>query len=262
MQEKTYYELLKDYGLSDSIIQGIKSGDIGWDFYDDTLFISNNEGGTHPIRRLSEIEISNVMNAYRFEKREKSSASDSEIFFPGELGDWAGVGIDSNWREYVDAYLQSASVLASHIPNHFIDPYLFMCRHSLELLLKSIVMLGQRYLDLDADLPDHHDLQRLGIAAYPYIELLGKMEKTTISNISKTVNEFHKIDPMSFNFRYPVSKKNQRIKHESYLQSFHLSKHNEAFQKIGLELKKLIENIEMRTMFKNAMNRELSLTQR
>lgn len=65
MQEKTYYELLKDYGLSDSIIQGIKSGDIGWDFYDNTLFISNNEGETHPIRRLSEIEISNVMNAYR-----------------------------------------------------------------------------------------------------------------------------------------------------------------------------------------------------
>lgn len=261
MQEKTYYELLKDYGLSDSIIQGIKSGELDWDFYDDTLFIINDEGGMRPIRQLTKIEINKVLNAYRFEKRAKASAGDSEIFFPGDLGNWAGVGINSNWPEYVDAYLQSASVLASHIPNHFIDPYLFMCRHSLELLLKSIVMLGQRYLDLDADLPDHHDLQRLWIAAFPYIELLGKMEKTTISGISETVKEFHKIDPMSFNFRYPVSKKNQRIKHESYLQSFHLSKHNEAFQKIGLELKKLIDNIEMKTIFKNVMNREFSLTQ-
>ena len=250
MCEKTFQKLLQ-YGIDKSELEQIKSKHIVWDIIEGKLSLWDSDGACRFICDLSEQEIDELLNLYRFEEREKNLFKSTEIFEQGEFDDWAGVSPKSDWKKYVDGYVKSAEILGSTIPNDFIEPYLFMCRHSLELSLKSILMLGQELYDLSPDLPGHHDLRKLWTSTYPILKLLNKCEDSELEFIGKFVEEYHIIDEQSFSFRYPVSKKNISIKHENYLTAFKLSTHRNAYSKVTRIIEKVFRGIQMKKMMKN-----------
>jgi len=250
MYSKTFEKLLQ-YGLNNSEIDLIKSKEINWDIIDDDLSLWGLDGRCRFICKLSKEEIQDLLNMYRFESRENSKLDPTEIFQPGKIDDWAGVSPKSDWKKYVDGYVKSAEILSTSIPNDFIEPYLFMCRHSLELMLKTILMLSQELYDLPPDLPGHHDLRKLWTATYPMIKLVEKCDDGEISFIGNFINQYHTIDEYSFSFRYPVSKSNKAVEHEKYLTLFRLSSHKQSFEKVTAIFKKILQSLEMGEMLKN-----------
>lgn len=250
MYPKTFEKLL-EYGLSQPEIDLIKSKEIDWDIIDGNLSLLDSDGSFRFIYHLSKEEIQELLNMYRFESRENAKLDSTEIFQLGEIDDWAGISPKSDWKKYVDGYVKSAEVLSTSIPNDFIEPYLFMCRHSLELMLKTILMLSQELYDLSPDLPGHHDLRKLWTATYPMIRLLGKCDDSEISFAGKFIDQYHKIDELSFSFRYPVTKNNKAVEHKKYLTSFRLSTHKQSFEEVTAIFTKILQSLEMREMMKN-----------
>lgn len=249
MYPKTFKKLLQ-YGIKKSEIDLIKSKYVNWDIIDDELSIWDINGSCRFICILSKEEIQDLLNMYRFESRENSKLDHTEIFQPGEVDDWAGVSPKSDWKKYVDGYIKSAEILSTSIPNYFIEPYLFMCRHSLELMLKTILMLSQELYDLPPDLPGHHDLRRLWTSVYPMIKLVDKCDDGEIIYIGKFIDQYHAIDEYSFSFRYPVTKRNNAVEHEKFLTLFRLSSHKQAFEKVTAIFKKILQCLEMGEILK------------
>lgn len=249
MYSKTFEKLLQ-YGFNNSEINLIKSKDINWDIIDYDLCLWDLDGSCRFICKLSKEEIQELLNIYRFESRENSKLDPTEIFQLGEIDDWAGVSPKSDWKKYVDGYVKSAEILSTSIPIDFIEPYLFMCRHSLELMLKTILMLSQELYDLQPDLPGHHDLRKLWTATYPMIKLVEKCDDGEITFIGKFIDQYHTIDENSFSFRYPVSKSNKSIQHEKYLTLFRLSSHKQSFEKVTVIFQKILQSLEMGEMLK------------
>jgi len=244
MFQKTY-DLLKSYGLHDQDIEMIKSDEVDWDIHENQLILHHCEGGHKLACGLTDEQVDELLNANRYESRKRNSGIESVAFIPGQIDDWAGIAPDSDWEGFVNGYANAANALHKTIPNDSIEPYLFLCRHTLELTLKGVIMLGQESLGLIQDLPDHHDLRRLWTAAYPILMIKGKLSTEQINLIHSVVDEYHSMDPCSFSFRYPVSKKNKRINHDSRLQSFSLEKHSTTFREVVDCLHKVVKNLKM-----------------
>jgi hypothetical protein len=233
------------YGLDDQDIQMIKSDEVDWDIRENQLVLWHCEGGHRYACELTDDQVDELLNAYRFESRARNGGIESVAFVPGQIHDWAGVAPDSNWEGFVNGYVNAANALHKAIPNDSIEPYLFLCRHTLELTLKGVIMLGQESLGLIQDLPDHHDLCRLWTAALPILLIKGKLSAEQIDLIRSVVDEYHSMDAGSFSFRYPVSKRNKKINHDDRLQSFSLEKQNGTFREVVGCLHKVVKNLKM-----------------
>lgn len=255
------FELLSEYGLSKDDITEINDGLVSWDIVDDDLLILiSDDGGTKTIRKLSNKQMNELLNTHRFENRLNNGNKKSKIFIQGTIDDWAGVSRDTNWRGYVDGYINSASILGDNLQNDYIEPYLFVCRHTMELMLKSIIMLYQELNELSNDLPDHHFLDRLWTASFPIIYLYKKNDDIDLDKIAELICEYNSVDNGSFYFRYPVRKGNGQIRHEEYLKSFSLSHHKAIFNEVVGMLNKVLRRIELGIIFKptNKILRELA----
>lgn len=95
-------------------------------------------------------------------------------------------------------------------------PVVFLYRHSLELLLKEILMTG-RYLGSESLKPDSitdmgHDLRRLWDACKSLLRGTSMWEEwsASLADHENVIVEFAKIDAGSFSFRYPISKNGTR----------------------------------------------------
>lgn len=252
MFQKTH-DLLKRYGLDNKDIRMIDSGEVDWAVLgNNQLILLHRDGGQRIGRELTEDQLNELLNAYRFESRKRNHEINSVTFVPGEIDDWAGITPDSDWEGFVNGYANAADALHKSIPVHSIEPYLFLCRHTLELTLKGVILLGQESLGLAQDLPNHHDLCRLWTAAYPILKIKAKLSNEESDLIRSVVDEYHSMDPGSFSFRYPVSIKNKKINLDSRLQSFSLKEHNITFRKVVDCLRKVIMYLKMDIVFSKA----------
>ncbi len=238
------------HGLDETDINMIESGEVSWEIYGNDLLLFHCEGGHRHECTLTSDQVDALLNAYRFESRKMDGKSDSVVFSPGEIDDWAGVAPDSDWEKYVEGYACAANALCHRIPKDFIEPYLFICRHTLELILKAIIMLGQEDMDLTPDLPGHHNLEKLWTSAFPIMRIHDKCTGDEVSLVRTVVREYHRADLGSFNFRYPVSKDNRKISHEEALHAFSLESHNLQFNNAVTSLSKVIKNLKMRLILK------------
>lgn len=246
--------LLKSLGLDDFDIASIHSGEITWDIIDHNngsflLLLFNNEGGQRGVAYISEEQMNELLNVSEFERREAEVDFRSPSFPGGDVDDWAGIKPDSDWLDLVKSYREAVENLSQKSTNTNAAPYLFMCRHTIELQLKAIIMLGQETMELTAFLPGHHDLEKLWSAAFPIIKLYPPKDKSQIKQVKQIVMDYHEADPGSFNFRYPVGTNNRPIDHASFVYSFGMDQHTSSFSSACNCLDKVIERLRFAKIF-------------
>lgn len=237
---------LKKFGLDDSTIEMIKNGDVGWSKgLDGKDLLLLCEGGISDRIPLTYEQIDELYNAHYFDSRENKSPHESAVFPPGELNDWAGVSPASDWEKMVDVYAQAADVLHKSIPNNSVEPYLFLCRHTFELALKGIIILGQQRSNPEGQeqLPDHHDLLKLWKAVIPTLQANGLSDADELNSVETVIMAYHKTDVGSYSFRYHVTRRNTQISREAIITRFHSSKHHELVGESLGSLYKVIENL-------------------
>ena len=149
-----------------------------------------------------------------------------------------------------DNTTEIAILLGDQHSSEFAEPYLFIGRHTIELMLKAIIMLGQEYHDLSFDLPITHDLNKLWTAAYPMMNIYSKMDKKKVQCVKKFIAEIQRIDPNATKFKYPVDKGNQPIERKSELASFKRSTYVDKFRETVEVLSKIVDAIKFKNVLK------------
>jgi len=84
-------------------------------------------------------------------------------------------------------------------------------------------------MGLVADLPSHHDLQRLWTAAYPIVIKYHSQKDVDLAVVRQVIDDYHAADPNSISFRYPVTKANKPVDHASFVHSFSHQQHASQF---------------------------------
>ncbi len=122
--------------------------------------------------------------------------------------------VEPDWGVYVLGYREAADSIVDQAQEFGVDlfvyPVMFLYRHYLEISLKHILIVLRRYFEESSELPTHHRLDKL----WGEVRTLMEKEWNTLEYmadydaIEARINEFHKIDKLSFSFRYPVTKGN------------------------------------------------------
>lgn len=87
-------------------------------------------------------------------------------------------------------------------------PIVFLYRQYIELRLKEIIREGGILLDLGKDFEPHHDLLKLWCTAKEIAKKVFEGDDSTdLKYTEHVITEFSQIDPDSFSFRYPETKK-------------------------------------------------------
>lgn len=91
--------------------------------------------------------------------------------------------------------------------NSLVYPLIHNYRQFVELRLKELMIMGYKYLDINKDFADIHDLMKLWRAYKD--DILKKVETIDddiLNNVERLIKQFQTEDPKSMSFRYPVSK--------------------------------------------------------
>lgn len=228
--------LLTKHGLGEVTLAHIASGEVDWDLIYDAsgaqlVLLDVETGNTLVGASLSAKEADELLSKWEFEQRDGLLANRPDAFGAGDYDDWTGVRPGSDWPGMIRDYRAGIDAMALSLPAGAGAPLLFLCRHTLELQLKAVIMVGQDALGLRLDLPGHHELDRLWTAAQPMIVACGFQED--LGSVRALVDQYHLADPHSFNFRYPVNTKNKPVQHETFMHAFsktqHLAKTKAAF---------------------------------
>ena len=119
-----------------------------------------------------------------------------------------------DWDVYADGYRKAAELIAASVaedPIHVdycVYPLVFLYRHYLELRLKQILRRGGYLLDEEPVFPKNHDLIDLWKRARGYLKRIWP-DSDELQDLDKVITAFAMIDPVSFAFRYPVTKKGE-----------------------------------------------------
>jgi hypothetical protein len=116
---------------------------------------------------------------------------------------------------YSEGYKQAGILIYNHVVNNpdknntLVYPIIYVFRQYAELQLKELITLGYRYLGLwDKTFPDSHDLG--GLWAIYRKNILPQVDRSInneiLDRVECLIQEFHREDPNSCNFRYPVTK--------------------------------------------------------
>lgn len=121
---------------------------------------------------------------------------------------------------YAYGYLRAADILIQHLEENgrgvhvVLHPIVFLCRHHLELKLKSVTEDAANLLDAKLSeeerrvLNTSHELPKLWVIAKKYIEQVWpEGPKEDLISITTLLSEIEAIDPKSFVSRYPTDNK-------------------------------------------------------
>lgn len=120
---------------------------------------------------------------------------------------------------YVSGYKKATKILMDYVQCEMRDqdiliyPFVFLCRHHIELQLKEIIKKGAKALDIEFRLKNmmHHDIKLLWNECK---QILQKLEpesaidenKKYYNDIEKIIKQLSDIDPNSYTFRYSTNK--------------------------------------------------------
>jgi hypothetical protein len=114
---------------------------------------------------------------------------------------------------YSEGYLIAANMIyesikdSSYRQNTLVYPMIFNYRQFIELRLKELTIMGNKYLDRDKDFEETHKLKRLwDNYRNEIITGITEIEQATLDNVERLIEEFEAEDPQSMNYRYPVQK--------------------------------------------------------
>jgi hypothetical protein len=144
------------------------------------------------------------------------SATDQLFAAPVHWGTAAVVAQDTDHRHFfmMEGYKEAADLLAeaaaSYRPHRdrLLYPVVFCYRHYLELALKYVITTHGQLAGVSPNTEDH-DLDKLWPDVRRIIESVDpdNANGPDVEVMQRCVAEFAKIDPGSFTFRYPTSKK-------------------------------------------------------
>ena len=236
---------LKAFGLDDIDIEAIENGESDCIIVPDpeeptTLSSSeshfvllHSDGGHRNVGRLSKTQVDDFLNVWEFDCRESCPQERPATFAVGNYDDWAGIKPNSDWYDLILEYRTAIDILAGKVPCKATAPYLYLCRHTLELQLKAIIMLGKKVMKQDHDLPSTHNLKELWDMANAIASKRNSDWGKQLTIVQQLIDGYHDADPGSFNFRYPVTKNNLPIVHKTFVHTFsqetHASKFREAY---------------------------------
>jgi hypothetical protein len=115
---------------------------------------------------------------------------------------------------YSQGYLTAANLIYASIEesavyqNTLVYPMIFNYRQFLELRLKELSFIGNRYLGLDKDFKEVHFLKELWNEYKNNIlsELEPDLDTALLYNVERLIDEFEAEDPNSMNYRFPHKK--------------------------------------------------------
>jgi hypothetical protein len=163
--------------------------------------------------------------------------------------------LGDNWFQYIDGYKNAADILVDEILRNgsFRDfrvfPVIFLYRHFIELSLKLIIKYAYELYDTNKNYEETHYLDKLWKDCREIIEKGLPEDYTEILNSTENlINEFSKIDPTSFESRYPEKKKIKKKKKNQNYKIIEIYSHSiftmEGIPEINLKnMKDLMEKI-------------------
>lgn len=112
---------------------------------------------------------------------------------------------------YSQGYLMAANTIYTAIEsntfrqNTLVYPMIFNYRQFVELQLKELSAIGNKYLDRDKDFDKGHELKKLWDEYRNNIlkEISPYFDQAMLDNVEKLIIEFEAEDPGSTNYRYP-----------------------------------------------------------
>lgn len=257
---KTTEKCLLVCGVSSKNVKSIKCGKAEWDIQEATpekgsnflaltLFPDDDQIRTHRIRYLTDKQVVILKRCSEYEERNHNASKENRpsVFPAGKINDWMGLDIVPSWVGLIKEYRKAADILSESyfsVP----APFLYMCRHTLELQLKQILWLNKE-MKTDTDFKINHQLDELWKKAFPIVQSFNEELKEDSNFVNEVILGYHKIDQYSTSLRYPSDKNNELIKHQKYLQSFSKSLHTEKFQRASDALETVIFSIEIKKIF-------------
>lgn len=116
------------------------------------------------------------------------------------------------------AYMEGYFEVADYLVDHFLDmtqdfavyPTMFLYRHYIEIGLKNILYLLERYHDIQRREPlVEHKLSKIWNHVRSLLEKCEEpFDDKHLNGVEKVIIDFDKFDAGSFTFRYPVTKNN------------------------------------------------------
>lgn len=115
---------------------------------------------------------------------------------------------------YSQGYLAAANLVYTSIEkspvfqNTLVYPMIFNYRQFLELRLKELSVMGNKYLGREKDFEEVHSLKKLWDEYRQNIlaNLEPNIDTTLLDDVERLINEFEAEDPNSMNYRYPHKK--------------------------------------------------------
>jgi hypothetical protein len=130
----------------------------------------------------------------------------------GEYREMAMIDYSLTEARYIASYREAGEALTTHVmPGGISDllvfPILFAHRHWLELQLKSLITLGQRWRDENIQPMQTHELEVLWPLARAAIEAAFPDDPADLDTVGSIVDELVAVDPTSVSFRYARDRK-------------------------------------------------------
>jgi len=159
--------------------------------------------------------------------------------------------IGDNWAKYIIGYKEAADILADKIidnrsfQDYLVFPTIYLYRHFVELSIKLIIRYGYELYNIKKEYNQIHTLDELWRDCRLIIEKNWPQEPEYIEILNATENiikDLSKIDPSSYETRYPESKrkKDRKTKEDKDDRIFTM----EGIPDINLKnMKKLMEKL-------------------
>lgn len=143
-----------------------------------------------------------------------------------------------DWEQYAHGYDTAIKWIFEHWQvaalksDPVVLPLLFLCRHYLEIRLKQLIQASHKLLSMPDDWPQSHNLALLWSKLRPLLERVwpdGPIE--TLQFTEKIILAFHRYDPTSMTFRYPIDRKGAR--HLAEVESLSLPNLHKAIMQVS-----------------------------
>lgn len=187
-----------------------------------------------------------------FDDSDGFPGSEDKLFEISKHSQGAEGSAKEDWYHLINGYKDAADSLVIHILETRGDlrklgnPILFLYRHHLELALKDLIQDCLGLLGREERFPKTH---RIGVLWHTCRSLLDEISpgfccSEEVSNASRLMLDFQKIDPTSEAFRYPEDKQGNLPLSDKAV--FYLEKVREVVGKISLLLECISEDISAR----------------
>ncbi|MFI9840404.1 hypothetical protein ACIHFD_25445 [Nonomuraea sp. NPDC051941] len=143
------------------------------------------------------------------------------------------------WLGYVLGYRHAAEILVTHVATtgHHQDtlvyPFLLCWRHYVELQLKVLITLLQKWHRVPGSLPKTHRIDALWGTTKDLLlrDELDSEDAEAVENVEAVLHQLHVFDPTSEHSRYPVKKDGTETLRA--LPRVHLRRFQEAMERIA-----------------------------